>query len=689
MEVLPTLTRAGCNSGECHGAALGQGGFSLSLRGYDPEADYEAIVHEFRGRRVDFTDPDRSLILKKATRVIPHKGGRRFERTSERYAVLQRWIAGGAPLDREGARVAPELLVEPAAVLRGVGDTFALKVSAVRGGAPLMDITDNCLYSSGDDSVASVDPSGKVTITGPGETAILIKFTSHMAVARVGAPHGPPRAPAPGVAPATIDDFVLLRLAEMGLTAAGPCDDATFLRRVSLDLSGVIPTADEALRFLVDQDPRKRARAIERILDSKDASVHWTRWIADLCRVRSESMTPTGAASLHLFLQEKMESRVPLDKIVYELLNASGSYIPPAPEPIPTPFHVAAGSGLEQMEFVMKTFRGARLQCAQCHQHPFDRWSREDYYGLAGFFARTRRDGGKIIQSSFGEVVNPKTGRVAPPRFPSSGTLPPQFPPVAGGSDRRIIFANWLLSREGGAFDRAIVNRLWKELMGRGLVEPVDDLREANPASNEPLLQHLTKKFQEMDRNIWNFLRYVAESDAYQRATAPRSTARSDHYHSTGTVRPLRGVVVLDSLARATGAKLQVPGSAGYGRAASVPDEDGGSFTLAAFGRCPRDGSTDPSVAPPMTLTAALHWLHGNPAGEWLDTKGGLVDHILQNKLSASDAVERIFLAAFARRPDANEHARAVAGLSGPADRAGLADLLWALCATSEFSTNH
>jgi hypothetical protein len=340
---------------------------------------------------------------------------------------------------------------------------------------------------------------------------------------------------------------------------------------------------------------------------------------------------------------------------------------------------------MEQMEFVTKTFLGARMQCAQCHQHPYDRWSRQDYFGAAAFFARMRREGGKVFVASSGEFNDPKTGRAAMPRFPAG-----DLAKIPEGADRRAVFCDWLLDKDSLRFDRAIANRLWKELFGRGLVEPVDDLRESNPAVNSELLDFLAAEFRDGGRDLLRFAAKLATTEAYARAATPMPGAeRDERYASHAIVRPLAAPVLLDSLLRASGLGAEIPNFKSVKTAMEIPDDDGGLYSLLALGRCPRDGSADPSSPPSPTVPMALHFIHGPIADEWLSAKGRRVERILYNWKNAEGAVDELFLASLGRYPGAGERVAALEAIGDKPNREALEDFLWSLMCTAEFATNH
>lgn len=681
-EVLPLMTRIGCNSGGCHGASGGQAGFALSLRGHDPVADYDAIARDRGGRRVDLADSARSLLLRKPSMQVPHKGGRKLPRGGERYEIVHRWIEAGAPPSTSG-RAVVRLDVEPAARPSKPGDEFALKAIAAFDDGSRRDVTSLALFSSGVESVAAVTPEGKVAVAGPGETAVLVRFLNQVASARVTVPFGEPYAPADRAGISKIDRLIEAKCAAMGIPISPPADDATFLRRVALDLIGRLPSVEETRAFFADGAPGRRERAIDRWLRSKELAVHWARWLADLARVRKETMTEAGAASLQSLLRQSIEQRRPVVGIVRKLILGEGD---PALDGAAA-FPLATLGPKEQMEHVTRSFLGIRLACAQCHPHPFDRWTRDDYYGAASFFARVRveESNSTVVLENFGELTDPRTGGDARAKLPGGKAVD-----VSALADRREAFADWMLDREGMRVHRAMANRLWKQLFGRGIVEPVDDLRDANPASNPELLDAVATILREAPGDLVAFLAVVVRSEAYARSC--ETVAGNEHdlrYFSHAIPRPLSAAVALDAIADATGASLEFPDDPRAKRAVEVTDEDGGSYSLKALGTCPRDGSRDPATIPPPSVPAALHLLHGPPSAEWLLGGKGRIASMLERKLSTDDAVREMFLATLCRAPSAAEMERARAEVGPVPTRMSLGNVLWALLATTEFAFNH
>src|SRR5262245_48655564 len=482
-EVIPILSRIGCNAGNCHGAAGGQSGFALSLRGYDPDADFDAITRDRGGRRLDLADPARSLILRKPSMQLAHKGGLKLPRAGDDFATVLRWIEAGAPRFAGAPRALASVDVEPGARASKIGDAFDLHVEARYADGTTQDATALALYASNDDGVATVSKSGSVRVVGAGETAILVRFLGRVAAARVRVPFAAPYAPRAADGLAEIDRLVEAKAAAMGVPLSPPASDATFLRRATLDLAGRLPTPEEIAAFAADRDPGKRHRCVDRLLASDRAVAHWRRWLSDLVRVGDETMNAEPASALHRWLRDRLAANAPLDAVVRELVTARG-----ATRDGPAAFAIAGAGPKEQMELVTRTFLGIRLQCAQCHQHPYDRWSRDDYFGAASYFARVRHAGGRVSVVDYGELTDPRTGRDAAMRLPGAAAAP-----AAAPSDRRAAFADWMLDRDAMRFDRSIANRVWKQLLGAGLVEPVDDLRDGNPPLNPELLDALAR----------------------------------------------------------------------------------------------------------------------------------------------------------------------------------------------------
>ncbi|HKD99530.1 MAG TPA: DUF1549 domain-containing protein, partial [Planctomycetota bacterium] len=542
------------------------------------------------------------------------------------------------------------------------------------------DATALALYASNDDGVATVSKSGSVRVVGAGETAILVRFLGRVAAARVRVPFAAPYAPRAADGLAEIDRLVEAKAAAMGVPLSPPASDATFLRRATLDLAGRLPTPEEIAAFAADRDPGKRHRCVDRLLASDRAVAHWTRWLSDLVRVRDETMNAEPASALHRWLRERLAERAPLDAVVRELVTARG-----ATRDGPAAFAIAGAGPKEQMELVTRTFLGIRLQCAQCHQHPYDRWSRDDYFGAASYFARVRHAGGRVSVVDYGELTDPRTGRDAAMRLPGAAAAP-----AAAPSDRRAAFADWMLDRDAMRFDRSIANRVWKQLLGAGLVEPVDDLRDGNPPLNPELLDALARRFRDGGRQLFPLVRAIATSDAYARDSAAQPGNERDlRYGSRALVRALPASVLLDAMADATAARVEFPSAPDAKRAVELADDDGGSYTLRVLGQCPRDGSRDPSVVPAPGVPAALHLLHGPMASSWLASPGGRVASIQKRRLAAREAVEECFLATLSRAPSPAELERARAAIGDPPTREGLEDLLWSLLASTEFAMNH
>ena len=683
-EVLPILTKAGCNSGACHGAATGQGGFKLSLLGYDPEADHEAITRELGGRRINLASPSASLLLRKPTRAVAHKGGRRIEPKSADHERLKQWIASGAPFGDRELRV-ESLRVEPEGpALLARGKSVPLRVEA-RTTAGVRDATEHALFSVLDDSIAEVDASGRVTVRGRGMTAVMIRFGGQVASVRVGAQFN-----AVAVKPADfptnnfIDEKVLAELQRLGLPPSPPCDDATFLRRVTLDVAGRLPTAEEVRELIPAPSPNSpalRSGSISRLLASADFTDFWTYKLADLLLINSRRLGDAPARAYHAWLRQQISSNAPLDRIARELLTATGESALVGP----ANFHRLTRDPRDMGEFVSRTFLGTQLACARCHAHPFAGWSQDDYHRFAAFFARTQWDGERILVANRGEVPHPKTGKNLEPRFlvPLPGAL------VSAVADRRVALSEWMSAPENPLFARAFVNRVWKELMGRGLVEPADDLRVSNPPTNPALLDALAADFIAHKFDLRRLVRTIVSSRAYQLDSRATELNRADdRFGSHAITKPLPAVVLADAIAQVTGVPLPFSGWPAGTRAVQLLDAQTPSYTLDVFGRCSREAACESSSRSGGGLAQALHFINGPALNEQI--RAGAAALLRGSHRTDEQLVEELWLRSLSRSPEPKEREWAVTLLAKSASRQpAVEDLLWALLNTREFAVNH
>jgi uncharacterized protein DUF1553/uncharacterized protein DUF1549 len=679
--ILPLLTKAGCNAGACHGAATGQGGFKLSLLGYDPEQDHDTITRELSGRRVDLGAPEQSLLLRKPTRQLEHEGGRRFPRDSQAYRTLLNWIASGAPYGARDVRVTGIHVAPADVLLLKPGQSRPLKVTARLTDGTAEDVTSLALYSSNDDGVADVDGNGVVTVRNRGLTAVMIRYSGQVAAARVGAPYQDGDVAAISFPVQNfIDQLVLAELKRLRITPSPLCDDATFLRRVHLDVVGGLPTPAE-VRAFVDRpaSARKRRQVIDQLLVNSEFVDFWTLKLADLLLINSKKLGNEGTQAYHAWLRRQVKDGAPLDRAVRELLMAQGD---PAANG-PANFHRLTTDPRDLGEFVSQAFLGTRVACARCHNHPFDRWTQDDYYHFAAFFARTAIEGQRVVQRPFGEVQHPRTGKDVPPR-PLGSTKAA----ADGPGDRRVALADWLTASDNPMFARAFVNRVWKELMGRGLVEPVDDLRPTNPPSNPALLDALAADFVRHGYNLRHLVRTITFSRTYQLSSQANEINRQDEQlFSRGYLKLLTGQVLADVIAQASGVTDEFAGYAPGTRAVELIDSQVPSYTLDVFGRCPRTTNCENPAQFGGGLSQALHLVNAPAVNAKTEAA---MNRFLASTRSNRELLEELYLRTVSRSPDAKELNQWEDMLSkASSKREVLEDLFWALLNSREFAFNH
>ncbi len=677
--ILPILTRHGCNAGACHGAATGQGGFRLSLLGYDPAADHFALTRELGARRIDPVHPADSLFLRKASDRIDHEGGRRIRVDSPEFDRLRRWVAAGAPFGPPNLRVAA-LSVEPR-LLAGVRSTGTtpLRVTARLTDGTVEDVTPWALYSSNDDAVAAVDRDGRVTVRGPGTTALMIRYGGQVEAVRVEQPFPSGQAsdaagPPPG--PATfVDRLVFARLERMGLPVSPLADDLTFLRRSTLDLAGRLPTPGEVSAVAAGMDPGWRDGWIDRLVDSGEAADLWTlRW-ADLLRISGRRGGGGSAAAYQGWLRQQVAANRPWDALVRDLLVASGD---PATHG-PAGFLQIASDPRDLAEAAAGMFLGLRIGCARCHAHPADRWTREDHHRFAAHFARVRRDGGRITEAAAGEVEDPATGQPLAPA-PLGGVAM-----TDADANRRERLAGWLTAPDNPWFARAVVNRVWRHLMGRGLVEPVDDLRPTNPATHPDVLDALADHLVRTGFDLRDLVRTIARSRVYQLSSrALPGNAGDDRLHSHARVKAPSAQVFLDMVADATGIPEVFPDQPDVARAVRLVGVQTPSHALDVLGRCGREQACEPAGGTGGGLAMALHLINGHTINDRLaPAVGPFLD------VPDPDALTGLHLRTVSRPPSPGERA-AWGAMTATGDRREvLEDLLWALLNGREFGFIH
>ncbi|MGC1272981.1 MAG: DUF1549 and DUF1553 domain-containing protein [Planctomycetaceae bacterium] len=697
--VQPVLTKAACNSGGCHGAAAGQNGFKLSLRGYDPSFDYAAITRHAGGRRIVPTDPGRSLLLLKPTGTVPHKGGVRVEPDSEEYRILAEWIAAGQPAPQQDDPRIERLEILPDVVVLKPGRSQQFVVRAHFGDGRVEDVTRRAKFTATDSTVAKVDDAGKAVVAGHGEGSIVASYLSQNVVGTI-------RSPFEGEVPAAvfanaprsnfIDELVLAKLETLRLPPSPPATDTEFLRRVFLDTIGLPPTPEEVRAFLADADPMKRERLVDELLARPEFVDYWAyRW-SDLFLVNSEKLKPKQVEAYAGWIREQVAGNTPWDELARQVVTATGS----TAEQGAANFFALHQDPQGMAETVSTTFLGMSINCARCHDHPLEKWTNDQYYGMANLFARVRAKGSDeervIFVSDRGDLVQPQTGEPQPPR-----PLDAEPIPFEATSDRREYLADWLTSPDNPYFARAVINRVWANFLGVGIVEAVDDLRLTNPPSNIPLFDALEADFVANGYDLKRLMRSILTSQTYQRSSVPLpENAAETRFYSHFYPRRLKAEVLLDATSQAALAATVFKDKPAGTRALQLPDVKVESYFLDTFGRPDRLQTCECERTDMPSMKQVLHLMNGDTLNEKLsrvpDEKKGGSENRIGRALSAGrsnvDIVEEAYLAALGRYPTGEEQARLLATLAEVPDesrRSAIEDLYWGLLTSREFLFQH
>ncbi len=725
-DVVPLLTKLGCNAGGCHGKASGQNGFKLSLLGYEPELDFEALVHEARGRRLFPAVPQRSLLLLKATGTVAHGGGKRLEVGSDDYRTLLRWIENGSPPASpsdpvlERITVAPERSIFDAEVRRR-----PLRVTAHFSGGAWRDVTRQAVYQANEPDLAEVSDAGVVHVKDrSGLFAVMVRYADQIAVFYGTVPHtkqGIGRIGNPSYIRAALESwektnarsFVDRHLAaqwkRLGITPSLAVSDGELIRRASLDICGTLPTPDEVKAYLADTRTDKRARLIDRLLDRPEHASYFALKWGDILRNRgrgySTSRQRPGTALFAGWIRDSLAANLSYDRFVAEILTASGSQ---ETNP-PTVWYRTVRTNQDYVESVAQAFLGIRIQCAQCHHHPAERWSQADYYHLAAVFARVGRKGGfadaevptseTIFLADEGQVIHPRSGQIMQPR-------PPGYPEFKLGryDDPRRSLARWMTASDNPYFARTMANRMWGHFMGRGIIHPIDDARSTNPPSNPELLDALARDFVDHGFDIKHLIRVICNSAAYSLSSAPNENNRGDvQSFARYYPRRLPAEVLLDGIGQVLEAPTTFKSMAGDfprgTRAIDLPDEAVPSHFLDVFGRPARNSACECERVDAPALGQTLELVSSAEIQDKLTSAKGYVTKLAGNKKSHADNVRDIFLRVFARPPRPREQTVAVSFLESQVElnreptatdrKDAYASLLWSLLATNEFLFNH
>jgi hypothetical protein len=691
-DVVPILSRFGCNSAACHGKAEGQNGFKLSVFGFDPRADYDAIIKEARGRRVSLASPDQSLLLRKAAGLQPHGGGFRIPIGSAHFETLRGWIAAGVPVGRAEDPQVVSIQLVPARRLLELGGQQRLRVVASDSRGRQFDVTPLARFQSNNEGLATVDESGLVTAgQSPGQAAIMASYAGATAVFRalIPRPHQPgsQAAMAPAAPVNFIDELVLKNLQELNLVPSESCDDATFLRRASLDIIGMLPTVDQARQFLADTRRDKRARLVDELLARPEYADYWAMRWADVLRVDRQKLGAKQAYAYYAWIRDGLANNKPLDQMAREILLAEG----PLTEAPQAAFYLVHGRPGDTASMFSQVFLGVRIACAECHHHPFDRWSQDDYLGMAGLFAQVglkKTPRGDVLQTA-GEpqLTHPRTGQVVPPH--ALGQSPPAALPAG---DRRQRVADWLLHKDNPWFAKSLVNRTWAHFLGRGLIEPVDDIRDTNPPTNEALLTALAADFAGAGYDLHHLIRTITASQTYQRSSAPNDTnLRDEQNYSRALLKRLPAEVLLDNVCQVTGVPEKFDGvPAGY-RAVQLWDSRVPHYFLRLFGRPVRETACECERSSEASVAQVLHLLNSPEIEAKIAHRGGRIARWARETSDDGQLVEELYLLFYSRYPNQGERAAGVAHMAKlPAHRQQAAeDLAWSLLNSLEFVFNH
>ncbi|MBL8817785.1 MAG: DUF1553 domain-containing protein [Planctomyces sp.] len=704
-DVVPVLTKSGCNAGVCHAkAGNGQNGFQLSLLGFEPQEDYEHLVKEGRGRRLFPGVPERSLLLMKATGQMPHGGGRRLAVDSAGYQTLLNWIRQGTPSDLATAPALASLEVQPGSgtVLKGAEQKLTAIAHYADG--TKKDVTHLALFESNDKAMAEVTDVGLVKTSDiPGKVAIMVRFQGRITVFNASIPLGAAVKQLPE--PANfIDELVFRNLKELGIPNSPVCDDSVFIRRVSLDIAGRLPAPEETRNFLASTAPDKREQLIDTLLKTPDYADYFAnKWTALLKNRRDDASDITSNFAFHAWVRDSLLSNKPYDLMVRELLAATGTVIANPP----VAWYKRVKEPKQQLEDVAQLFLGVRMQCAQCHHHPFERWSQDDYYSLSAFFSQvgrkptsTRGEDMIFHKRGVATATNIKTGVALRP-----AALGDVIPEIAPDEDPRLKLADWMGSKSNPFFARAFVNRYWKHFFQRGLIEPEDDIRDSNPPSNPELLAALESHFISGGFDMKNLVREITRSKAYQLSSVPNEHNLVDRQnYSRFYPRRMQAEVLLDSIDSVTGASTDFANLPQGTRAIALPDNsyNNASPFLRVFGRPQNESVCECERTQSSSLAQSLHLMNAGDVKAKLAVANGRAEQYAKSELPIEDRVRDLYLITFSRQPSESELQTAVSYLSEPvlnADgnpvdpqqslRENFQDLIWALVNTKEFLFNH
>ena len=704
-DVVPVMTKSGCNMGVCHAkAGGGQNGFQLSLLGFEPAEDFEHLVLEGRGRRLSLVSPDQSLLLMKASGQIKHGGGVRLAKSSKGYEQIRDWIAQGASIDSPSSPKLVRLEIEPNKATLKLQQNQQLKALARFSDGSVRDVTSQALFESNDKAMAEVNENGLVKVLDiPGKVAVMVRYQTSVAVFNAAVPLG---ASVDKLPPTKnfVDKAVFANLKELGIPPSPVIDDATFLRRVTLDIGGRLPTEAEASAFLANKSPDKRDQWIDELLQGTDyADFFAAKWTAVLKNRRDDASDLLSNFAFHAWVRDSLLANKPYDHFVRELLAATGTVIGNPP----VAWYKRVKEPKNQIEDVAQLFLGVRMQCAQCHHHPFERWSQDDYYSLSAFFSQVGR---KPSGTRGEDLIFHKRGMATATNIKSGIALKPAAlgdpaPSISADEDPRLKLADWMGSPKNPFFAKALVNRYWKHFFQRGLIEPEDDIRDSNPPSNPELLGALEKHFIETGFDLKELVRTITRSSAYQLSAAPNKYNGGDRQnYSRYYPRRLAAEVMLDSIDQLAGTQTDFANLPAGTRAVSLPDNsyNNSSPFLKVFGRPEGESVCECERVQSSSLGQSLHLINASDIRGKLTSPTGRAEKLAKAAGPPEPKIKELYLSAFSREPRPDEMKAALNYLAEPrlnaagqpvdaqkAIRDNFQDLIWALMNTKEFLFNH
>ncbi len=688
-DVMPVFSKSGCNAGSCHGAARGKDGFRLSLYGFDPKGDYHRLTREMLGRRVDLAVPEDCLLINKAVGAVPHSGGELFKPGTEYYNTLLNWLEAGASFDEGKVQKVVGIELYPKnAVLNGSDSKQRLTVRAKYEDGSDRDVTSLAYFSTNNDNSAIVTQDGLVTAKNRGEAFVMCRFDTHTV--------GTDVIVLPKDVEFTwneipennyIDQRIHEKLRNLRIQPSELCSDVEFIRRASLDICGTVPSPERVNQFVADASPDKRAKYIDEMLARKEFVEMWVMKWSELLQIRSTQQVSYKATLLYYdWLKSKIANNVPVNQMVRELLGSQGgTFTVPA-----TNYYQNEQNNLKVAENVAQVFLGMRIQCAQCHNHPFDRWTMDDYYGFVAFFSQVARKASEdpreqiVFNRASGETKHPVTGQNMKPKF--LGGIEPE----TKNKDRRAVVANWIASADNPYFAKNLSNIVWAHFFGKGIVDEVDDVRVSNPAVNPQLLDELGSKFKEYDYDFKKLVRDICNSRTYQLSTKTNATNESDLTNfSHASLRRIRAEVLLDVISQITETKNKFRGLPLGSRAVQIADGNTTDYFLTTFGRAKRESVCSCEVIMDPSLSQALHLLNGSTVNNKIK-QGKLIERLIAEKKSHDQILDEIYQRCFSRLPTDKERTAIQQEISTQENKTqALEDIFWALLNSREFVFNH